>query len=148
MTTSRDARNQYLNDQLNMYNELVDKLEKALGLTTDSDQQAAHTVNQAVGGGTVAGTPSPASYDYRVNKSDAARWEATELQGYPAVAFSLRGFNHNVTGTCSVSVGIRDDLVFGVGLTLSDNARQRGVDSCQGAEDVANTVLTNLKSKS
>ncbi|HVW40279.1 MAG TPA: hypothetical protein VHC18_02920 [Amycolatopsis sp.] len=49
--TSREARNQYLSDQLKMYNELVDKLEKALGLTTESDQQAADTVNQAAGGG-------------------------------------------------------------------------------------------------
>ncbi|HJQ48208.1 MAG TPA: hypothetical protein VJ870_18085 [Amycolatopsis sp.] len=49
--TSREARNQYLTDQLNMYNELVDKLERALGLTTESDQQAADTVNQAAGGG-------------------------------------------------------------------------------------------------
>ena len=87
-------------------------------------------------------------HDYQINKPDAARWEASELQGYPALAFSLKGFNQSVTGTCSVSVGIRDDLAFGVGLTLSDNARQRGVDSCQGAEDVANTVLTNLKGKS
>ena len=49
--TSRQARVQYLQDQLKMYNELVDKLEKALGLTTESDQQAADAVNQAAGGG-------------------------------------------------------------------------------------------------
>ena len=49
--TSRDARNQYLQEQLDMYNELVDKLEKALGLTTESDEQAATAVNQAAGEG-------------------------------------------------------------------------------------------------
>jgi hypothetical protein len=49
--TSRGARNKYLQDQLNMYNELVDKLQKALGITTEADQQAADTVNKAAGGG-------------------------------------------------------------------------------------------------
>ena len=49
--TSRDARFQYLQEQLNMYNELVDKLEQALGLTTESDEQAAAAVNQAAGEG-------------------------------------------------------------------------------------------------
>jgi hypothetical protein len=34
-----------------MYNELVDKLQKALGITTEADQQAADTVNKAAGGG-------------------------------------------------------------------------------------------------
>lgn len=49
--TSRDSRFQYLQDQLNMYNELVHKLERALGLTTESDEQAAHAVSQAAGEG-------------------------------------------------------------------------------------------------
>lgn len=51
VTAARDARNQYLQQQLEMYNELVAKLEKALGLTVESDQQAADAVNQAAGGG-------------------------------------------------------------------------------------------------
>ncbi|HVW40578.1 MAG TPA: hypothetical protein VHC18_04435 [Amycolatopsis sp.] len=49
--TSRDRRFQYLQDQLNMYNELVNKLEEALGLTTESDHQAAQAINQAAGEG-------------------------------------------------------------------------------------------------
>jgi len=48
---SRDARNKYLEQQLEMYTELVDKLSKALGYTTESDEQAASTLNQAAGGG-------------------------------------------------------------------------------------------------
>ena len=87
-------------------------------------------------------------YDYQVNKPDADRWEPTKLQGYPAVALTLKGNNQSATGTCNVSVGIRDDLAFSVSLTLGDNARKRGVDSCEGAKDVANTVLTNLKGRS
>ena len=49
--TSRDVRNQYLQDQLKMYNDLVDKLENALGRTTESDHLAGAAVNQAAGGG-------------------------------------------------------------------------------------------------
>jgi hypothetical protein len=49
--TSRDAREKYLQEQLDMYNQLVDKLQKALGITTEADQQAADTVNKAAGGG-------------------------------------------------------------------------------------------------
>ncbi|NKQ58146.1 hypothetical protein HFP15_35335 [Amycolatopsis sp. K13G38] len=49
--TSRDGRNQYLQQQLAMYNELVDKLSKALGLTTESDVLAGGAVQQAAGGG-------------------------------------------------------------------------------------------------
>ncbi|HVW40280.1 MAG TPA: DUF3558 domain-containing protein [Amycolatopsis sp.] len=87
-------------------------------------------------------------YDYQVNKPEADRWEPANLQGYPAVALTLKGNDQSATGTCNVSVGIRDDLAFSVALTLGDNARKRGVDSCEGAKDVANTVLTNLKGRS
>jgi hypothetical protein len=48
---SRDARDQFLVDQLNMYNELVDKLEQALGITVEADQRAADATKQAGGGG-------------------------------------------------------------------------------------------------
>lgn len=48
---ARDARDKYLQDQLDMYNELVDKLQKALGITTEADDQAADAVNKAAGGG-------------------------------------------------------------------------------------------------
>ena len=48
---SKVARVKYLEEQLEMYNELVDKLENALGLTTESDHQAGAAVNQAAGGG-------------------------------------------------------------------------------------------------
>lgn len=48
---SRDARDKYLQEQLDMYNELVDKLQKALGITTEVDEQAADAVNKAAGGG-------------------------------------------------------------------------------------------------
>ena len=85
---------------------------------------------------------------YRNVKPKSGRWEPTTVQGYPAVAGTDKGMDQSITGTCNVTVGIRDDLVFGVGLSLSDNARKRGVDSCQGAEDIANTVLTNLKGRS
>ena len=49
--TSRDARANYLHQQLDMYNELVAKLQQALGLTTEADEQAAGTVTKAAGGG-------------------------------------------------------------------------------------------------
>lgn len=48
---SREARDKYLQEQLKMYNELVDKLQKALGITTEADEQAADAVNKAAGGG-------------------------------------------------------------------------------------------------
>ena len=81
-------------------------------------------------------------------KPKSGRWEPTNVQGYPAVASTNKGEDQRITGGCNVTVGIRDDLTFGVALNLSDNARKRGVDSCQGADDVANTVLTNLKGRS
>ena len=84
---------------------------------------------------------------YRNVKPNSGRWEHTTLQGYPAVAATNKGEDQSVTGGCNVTVGIRDDLVFGVALNLGDNARKRGVDSCEGAKDVANTVLTNLKGR-
>jgi len=84
---------------------------------------------------------------YRNVKPISERWEPTSLQGYPAVAGSEKGISQGVSATCNVTVGIRDDLVFGVALTLGDSARKRGVDSCEGAKDVANTVLTNLKGR-
>ena len=85
---------------------------------------------------------------YRELKPTSGRWEPTIVQGYPAVASTSKGENQSITGACTVTVGIRDDLTFGVGLTLGDNARKRGVDSCEGAKDVANAVLTNLKGRS
>lgn len=88
------------------------------------------------------------AYDYRTNKPAASRWEPTELQGYPAVALVLKGNDQSVSGTCTFSVGIRDDLAFSAGVTLGDSARKRGVDSCAAAKDIANTVLTNLKGRS
>jgi hypothetical protein len=48
---SRDARNKYLADQLEMYNELVAKLEQALGITVEADQRAAEATKQAGGEG-------------------------------------------------------------------------------------------------
>jgi Protein of unknown function (DUF3558) len=87
------------------------------------------------------------SLDYRNTKPQSSRWEPTTLQGYPAVAFNPRGLDQKVTGTCSISVGINDDLTYGVGMTLGDNARKKGTDSCEAAKDVANTVLTNLKGR-
>lgn len=85
--------------------------------------------------------------DYKNTKPRASRWESTSLQGYPAVAYTGKNEDQSITGGCNVDVGIRDDLTFGVGLTLGDSARKRGVDSCEGAKDVANTVLTNLKGR-
>ena len=85
---------------------------------------------------------------YRNVKPQAGRWEPTSLQGYPAVAGTNKGEDQSITGGCNFTVGVRDDLVFGVGLTLGANARERGVDSCEGAKDVANAVLTNLKGRS
>lgn len=84
---------------------------------------------------------------YQNTKPKSARFEASEIQGYPAVAYTGKNDDPSVTGICLVSVGIRDDLTFGVGLTLGDSARKRGVDSCEGAKDVANTVLTSLKGR-
>ena len=88
------------------------------------------------------------SVAYRNLKGNSDRWEPTSLQGYPAVAATNRGEDQSTTGQCDVTVGIRDDLSFAVSLTLSNNARERGVDSCGGAKDIANTVLTNLKGRS
>lgn len=85
---------------------------------------------------------------YQNTKPQASRWEPTQLQGYPAVAYSTKNFDQSSTGMCLVDVGIRDDLSFGVALTLGDSARKRGMDSCDGATNVANTVLTNLKGRS
>jgi hypothetical protein len=84
---------------------------------------------------------------YQNTKPKSARWEPAELQGYPAVAYSEQGFDQSITGSCIISVGIRDDLAFGVALTLGDSARNRGVDSCEGVKNVANTMLTNLKGR-
>jgi hypothetical protein len=85
--------------------------------------------------------------DYQNAKPQSSRWEPTELQGYPAVAYTGKNEDQSITGGCLVSLGVRDDLTVGVGLTLGDSARERGVDSCEGAKDVANTVLTNLKGR-
>ncbi|HVW40579.1 MAG TPA: DUF3558 domain-containing protein [Amycolatopsis sp.] len=84
---------------------------------------------------------------YRNLKGNSDRWEPTTLQGYPAVAATNRGEDQSITGRCDVTVGIRDDLSFAVSLTLSNNARTRGVDSCEGAKDIADSVLTNLKGR-
>ena len=92
--------------------------------------------------------PGGLAVTYHNVKPQSERWEPTSLQGYPAVAGTGKGEDQNATGGCNVFVGIRDDLDFGVSLTLGDNARKRGVDSCEGAKDVANTVLTNLKGRS
>jgi hypothetical protein len=80
-------------------------------------------------------------------KSQMNPWEPTTIQGYPAVAYANKDIAQSVSGACNVTVGIRDDLAFGVGLALGDNARERGVDSCAGAKEVADAVLTNLKGR-
>lgn len=85
---------------------------------------------------------------YHNDKARSARWEPTTLQSYPAVASTGKNEDQRVTGSCNVTVGIRDELTFDVALTLSNGARERGVDSCAGAKDIANTVLTNLKGRS
>jgi hypothetical protein len=48
---SREVRNKYLSDQLEMYNELAAKLEQALGITVEADQRAADAIRQAGGEG-------------------------------------------------------------------------------------------------
>lgn len=85
---------------------------------------------------------------YRNVRPDADRWEPMTLQGYPAVATAQKGLSQSTTGACNAFVGISNDLTFGVGLVLGDNARERGVDSCAGVQKVANAVLTNLKGRS
>jgi Protein of unknown function (DUF3558) len=87
------------------------------------------------------------SLEYQNTKPQSSRWEPATLQGYPAVAFTGKNFDTAVTGTCVMSVGIRDDLAFGVGLSISDGARKRGVDPCAAVKEVADAVLTNLKGR-
>jgi hypothetical protein len=85
---------------------------------------------------------------YQNTKPQSSRWEPTQLQGYPAVAYTgSKTDDPSITGSCLMSVGIRDNLTFGVGLALGDSARKRGVDSCEGVKEVANIVLTNLKGR-
>ncbi|WP_297548007.1 DUF3558 family protein [Amycolatopsis sp.] len=48
---------------------------------------------------------------------------------------------------CRVFVGIRDDLVFTVGMFISQGAASKGIDACTAGRDVADRVLTNIKAR-
>ena len=48
---SKEARDKYLQQQLDMYNALVDKLENALGRTVAADEHAGSAVTKAADGG-------------------------------------------------------------------------------------------------
>jgi hypothetical protein len=88
------------------------------------------------------------SLDYRNIKPNAAYWtELGLIQGYPAVGYRSAGLDANDKTFCQVSVGIRDDLVFTVGMFISQGAASKGIDACTAGRDVADRVLTNTKAR-
>lgn len=89
------------------------------------------------------------SLAYKNVKPTATHWaELQPIQGYPAVAYRPAG-DPDTTGTdhCQVVVGISDSLAYSAGITLSDNAKSRGIDPCTAGRDVADHILTNIKAR-
>jgi hypothetical protein len=64
--------------------------------------------------------------------------QPTEVDGYPGLLYNP---NDQPTRICHIAVGIADNLVFDASL----NARVAKVDRCEGAKQIAQKVLANLK---
>ncbi|WP_134670316.1 MULTISPECIES: DUF3558 domain-containing protein [unclassified Amycolatopsis] len=92
----------------------------------------------------------PASNDGLSNtyvnvKPQMKRWDVLPpIQGFPAVAYATQA--SQTPNTCDVVVGVTDRLAFLV--DVAPRMERLGkVDSCAGAADVANDVVTTLKQK-
>ncbi|MBB4689838.1 DUF3558 domain-containing protein [Amycolatopsis jiangsuensis] len=90
----------------------------------------------------------PASNDGLSNayvnvKPQMKRWDVLPpIQGFPAVAYATQA--GSTPNTCNVLVGVTDRLSFLV--DVAPRTEKMGkVDSCAGAADVANDVITTLK---
>jgi hypothetical protein len=75
--------------------------------------------------------------------NDTGRWdngyfEPTVVSGYPAAYVDM--IDTRSSGDCSLSVGIKEDLMFGV-IVQS----RPGNDSCKAAENVASAVIETIK---
>jgi Protein of unknown function (DUF3558) len=84
---------------------------------------------------------------YQNTKPQTSRFEPIKVGDYPAVIVELRGTEGLRDQVCGLFVGVRDDLMYSVDMTLGENARKNRVDPCEAAKEVANTVLTNLKGR-
>ncbi|MFD9895584.1 DUF3558 domain-containing protein [Amycolatopsis sp. NPDC059027] len=81
-------------------------------------------------------------------KPDAVRWvEPSPIQGYPLVGYLSANSNGLEKSECVLVVGISDDLTYSVGLFLSDSAKRKNIDPCTAGRDVADRVLTRIKTR-
>jgi uncharacterized protein DUF3558 len=86
------------------------------------------------------------SASYQNVKPQATVWrELSPLQGFPAVA-SVTPSGGSPDEFCQVSVGLADDLAFNASVFLG-RAKKGTVDPCEGAEKVADMVVTTLRQK-
>jgi hypothetical protein len=85
---------------------------------------------------------------YKNVKPTAVRWDVLQpIQGYPAVSYLPAGDDPNAKSQCHIVVAVADNLSYSVGMVVSNNAQQRGIDGCTAGRDVADRVMTNLKAR-
>jgi Protein of unknown function (DUF3558) len=93
------------------------------------------------------------SLAYKNVKPVAQRFDELDpVQGYPAVGYLIGGKVTTTTDAysqsfCEVVVGIRDDLAYSISLSLGDSARGKK-DPCDVGRNIADAVLTNLRTRS
>lgn len=68
--------------------------------------------------------------------------ELPDIEGLPAVIAGPE--DQTAEGTCSVAVGLRDDLIFGVDMT-ADPSIEQGKDPCGWAVKLATAAVQTMK---
>jgi hypothetical protein len=88
--------------------------------------------------------PYGLSGEYQANAQDKYVYfdELPPIEGYPAVSNDIA--DHRKDGTCTVIVGVTDELTFETNLQLSD-ANVGKVDPCAKAAEVAGMALQTMK---
>lgn len=88
------------------------------------------------------------SLAYQNVKPKADRWvELEPIQNYPAIGYANVDLEPGKKRSCTVVVGVTDELTYSVGLILSDRAAAQDKDACTLGRVAADAVMTNLKKR-
>lgn len=108
--------------------------------TTGSGAHIGVTYQTTAGGGL--------SLDYKNVKPTADYWTDLGLiQGYPAVGYRSAGAGADNKSFCQIVVGISDDLVYSVTISLGASGTAKGTEACTAGKSVADRVMTNIKTR-
>jgi Protein of unknown function (DUF3558) len=106
-----------------------------------------HRTSGQINVGYDTGTHTGLSGSYQNTQPRVAVWRALPpIQGFPAVAYSGTKGMSAPNDSCTVSVGLADDLSVDIGASLGSSSIGK-VDPCDVAAQVAALVVTTLRQK-